>query len=755
MVKVSSSFNLNDSDVSKYTTSGITSFNNKSSGPVSIGGDLDKYTEDNENESNQYKFEITPEGRQELLNIGFYSDEIDKILDGEITIQDVVENIYKSEKRRKRIYENVFLNALKQKYPILASFECIDDIEKRITEIDEEILDITKNEDIAILNLIENMIKNNWNLETAINSPILWSYVDEHGNTFYEFDDKNYLNHAYNYRQYTLYSYKDLFGNDSEYINKLKTYLQTNPNGEQVWLYPQYSQEANDFITKLYAKKDSYKEKNSNLEKEKSELQAIVAALNEEIDYQIKYIDNYMMKEDFKENSGPNYEYDMLTEFLEKSTPESTLDSKNSSFFDNPGLSYHLIAGLIGRCLNDKSYYSENFYEPFRDGWKTSFMNKNGAVFHITDTTYGTFLSKWINTATDDEIQVYNYIYNTEGHRKALEYVEDISPKLDLKYVLQLIEKDSKWATDNKVIASSLNILLGWAYGLRAIGESLGSIINKDDLYLTNTYSTVDTYKQAITEYLAQDSEIVATLYSGGMTLVDSVIAGTFLRGIAGSEIVFTDITTKTLGPLGMSFLISGTFLGSKQYVTSLNNALLQGSPNGNAIYNALKDGAVETIWKGFAISAGSLQIFKSVNAFIKKSNDLRQIFSKTMSVASTKLTATVCRQATLNLINIVAIMVGESQFGEDDILIQRVVDCLTLDINDGTLIDLPDYIQSQINSGLTEDEAIEKAMNNFKDNIIKAIETALVYSGLDNKNDFDKSTYMISKMIAENPTFN
>lgn len=247
-----------------------------------------------------------------------------------------------------------------------------------------------------------------------------------------------------------------------------------------------------------------------------------------------------------------------------------------------------LEASLLYKMLNGDIQFNESGY----------FVDKNGNQYPSINSSDDLIrhYSEWIsrnqesgNIVSENQIKIFNYKYNTEGTEAALEYLETIAPFLDNRNVQQRRIADEAFADQHGFWSSLGSVILGPKEGIDAFIYSTMAVNSDDAILRSDTYSTSDVWRAKVTNNIAKTyGEGWAFLYGTGMSMLDSaeMIGLTVLLG--GN-------------PAAMAVL-SPVLMGSRVYISTLNDALDRGLSDTQAVQLAFSASVVESLMEAYSV---------------------------------------------------------------------------------------------------------------------------------------------------------
>jgi len=213
--------------------------------------------------------------------------------------------------------------------------------------------------------------------------------------------------------------------------------------------------------------------------------------------------------------------------------------------------------------------------------------------------------------------------------------------------------------------------------GIAAACYSLNSLAKGTDLWRTDVYSSGIQWRGSVSNAISTKNPIGAFFYDTGMSMVDTsaLIASSALTGGAGAP------------------LLSAATMGSRSYVSSLNDALDRGISLDTSIYYALGSAIIESICENYSV--GHLmnlenKIGEGTISFIKKVAPRNSIQEKALYIAAGAITQGIAE--------------GEEELCTE-VLNSFYDQILCKESSNFNLA-----VQSYLNLGMSEDEAIRNA---------------------------------------------
>ena len=316
------------------------------------------------------------------------------------------------------------------------------------------------------------------------------------------------------------------------------------------------------------------------------------------------------------------------------------------------------------------------------------YYNSDGGIVNVysNDSILSNYVL-WYSYLTDAEKSAFYYKYSY-SKSEALEYLESLSEMLNNRYVLDRKTKDEKFATENPFLASAYSVFVTPFEGTYAFLYSVSSLIRDEKIYTSHTYSTANIYRQTVASNIAAQekplSDVWSFLYSTGMSMADSAL------------LLVADVATGG-SSAALRLLLSASLMGSRAYVSTLNDALDRGLTDGQAVGLAFASAAAESVCE--SISVGKL---------LDLDNTLNAVLGNRLANIDNKLTHSICKVLGG------AIIQGISE-GQEEVCTE-ILNSLLDSLIAGDLSHFELAVQDKIAQGYSESEAIaEAARENFE----------------------------------------
>ncbi len=666
-----------------------------------------------------------------LKELGLIENDINRLLNGEISLDDLLDEIDKDPVRKRLLLnneclQNAIINLQKEGISLNTNITNLEELDEYINKLQNEFNsyyeELNNYEEYNALGNIILMLETGTDLDSALESTtVAYKYTDANGEIHYISDEpegtliedpikqgKFYIE-GKDGRKYESQNYKERYG-ESNIIKELRSNLSKEKSNflektllkqnDEVYKYDKNSDQSK-YIEAL-------KQKVSNDQKKKEEVEAKLYSLYQElgtcnylkqevtseVNYYMENINPYVMKDDFKSNNNfDTKSLETLENIKEKYNikapfQEPSLDVPKINITDKKE-EVDILSCIIngeGNITNGYLFLSNTTYE----------LTSNDELIN--------HYAIWSSEMSSKEKEIFNYLYNTdESREEAYQYLKSISKDLDKRWLATKTKEDKEFATQYHGLASLGSVVITPIEGMSALCYSLKQYanekINSDDktaqIFRTDIYSSGDIWRNTVAEDIAKsDGNLASFAYSTGMSMIDSIslIGATFATGGAGS------------------LALSAGIMGSRAYVSTLNNALDRGLSDGQAVILASSSAIVETAMEH--ASLGHL-----LNLEKKLGSGTIKIAEEIASGIENEKVAKVATKSFYILANSLSQGLAE---GEEE-LATEVLNYIS-DI--ATAKDLSEYsksIEYYLNNGYTENEAIYATLNNFKGQLQQA----------------------------------
>ena len=143
---------------------------------------------------------------------------------------------------------------------------------------------------------------------------------------------------------------------------------------------------------------------------------------------------------------------------------------------------------------------------------------------------------QYIKNLTDEERQLYNYIYKTEGRKSADEYLSLIEEELTERYTEETGEKMEQFAKEHPVLSSAYTVATLPAKGASALGGSLGAYLSGQGIDQNASYNALTNASSDIRGAVSKQIEekwgkAGSFAYDIGMSMADFLAMGVIGKG--------------------------------------------------------------------------------------------------------------------------------------------------------------------------------------------------------------------------------
>ena len=481
----------------------------------------------------------------------------------------------------------------------------LESINSRLDELREKRNSV--NESSAMKKMIT-ALQNGSNFETVSQMGAAWKYTDENGEEHLVYQQPAYDTYGsvtddtiygLDGNTYTKITYEELYG-DTDLYKELKNMLTekevshifADSTTELGWTG---TEEQTKFLAKI---EEQCKSDSKEMEKVNSEIEELVGQKNQlksmkektlsQTDYYSNNIHNYTIKSDFSENC--NYNPAKAESALAHATDSSIKDNNTTAYAYNNGfmsskVSQEDLGAILVAVANGEASLNGNY------------LTYNGVTVQLLCDDSGDTIeqySKWMPYLNDQEKEVLNYILNQEGGQAAYEYLRDkkeenvLADQLDDRWLSHKTAEDQEWATEHPYLASVASVFVTPFEGMGAAYNSWKSGLTGEEIRRCDVYSSGDVYRSTVSSNIREKyGEGWAFVYDTGMSMADSAL----LIGV-----------TALTGPAAAPIFAAG-LMGSRVYVSTLNDALDRGLDDWQAIGLATSSAAVETAMESWAVS--------------------------------------------------------------------------------------------------------------------------------------------------------
>ena len=669
--------------------------------------------------------------KRKLMESGLFEVDANRVINGEITYEELLAEIMSEEtdyRRQQLITQNLLVqNGYSSLHELALE---IANLENQVREGNKKLFGDTEyNEYYWTMELIAQLQNAGYTSysvnqlnEYAERLVVGYSYIDKNGNLIYSREDPYSTLSSDEIATMNVLYYSDIFGTTNSYSDLLN-YVNANQfsfNGSNLnsmigELNIKYEENKNDF--------EIYKE---NIDKLTNDLFAKKNLRDYILSYATYYTDNimeYTRKDNFDENSHVN---NTLTNNLDNifnlSNYTTDSESGDSVFKDNPYIKFHDSGMTLTLMVEDKETVMKMIYSMISGDGKINkdILQVAGSELYLSSDNYPILKDyfMWAPIMTEEEKACFYYKYNTEGYEGAYDYLIDIRKELDQRWLAQKTREDQEYAKEHPVLASIASVLVTPVEGMVSFFYSMECLIQNEEIMRSHVYSSGDVYRTKISSDIALNfGSGWSTLYGVGMSMADTavLIAASYATG----------------GIAAANFLLSAGLMGTRSYVSSLNNALDLGLSDGSAVTLAFSTAVVETMMESYSV--GHL-----VNLEKGLSNGLMQIIEK-------------CPAKLQKVVYVAGSCVSQGLAEGEEELCTSIVSFFAEQLIAGELSGYNQSIDNYIYLGHSEEEAISLATKDFRDECVQSFVGGFIsglgfgsFSGI-------SSTIPSTKSIANN----
>lgn len=336
-------------------------------------------------------------------------------------------------------------------------------------------------------------------------------------------------------------------------------------------------------------------------------------------------------------------------------------------------------AEMLAYILNGKVNFNDNYLQGDNGTYRVT--SADGLVQH-----YAKWLTEGRNDGiiTDEEIEVFNYIYNTKGAEAAIDFLEKLEDIVDARYYSIKTRHDQEYADSDPFGASFGSVIFTPYEGLQAIFASLNHKIFDDKLLRTDVYSSGDVWRVRVSSNIYRDyGEGWSLVYNTGMSIADTV------------ELIGLDAVTGG----SMRGILAFSTMGSRAYVSTINDALDRGIDADTAILLAASAAFAESAMESYSLGHfANLERNLGTVALSFKG----KVAEVTGSEAATKIANCVAMAVSQGLVE------GEEEFATD------ILNYMFDEIIAGKLSNSNISVENYMLQGYSEAEAKEMYTNDF-----------------------------------------
>lgn len=575
--------------------------------------------------------DITEDFVAQLSNIGFNEKDINRILNGEITIKELFVEIQSdlTSDRYNKIMENTMIQAIRdsnkeQKYDFFV-FNNMDELNAFVADKEKDLAKMIEERNTAddheldAIEMIITKLNEGYSLEQALRETVAWSYVDlETGEIKYVYTDPyadmSYIGNTGDSVMYKPLTFEEMYG-ESEYLDQIKEhcYEQTINHwfrdDEIVHRWDNYDNATREFyldmLDKVYEKRDGrakkLKELNEQIEKTVEEIDyctGIKIYIENENEYYSNNVRKYIINDDFLENCSydPTIKDDILHAMPSPNYNSGSYDRTTHVNINDKEMVVKYILAMANGDIPPSNY--------LLIGLDQYQIGSTDPTLQFLIINYADWLSQTDEngnpTITEEEIAVLNYIYNTsdnpiEDLYNYLKYENDtnitLADKLDERWVYNQQKKDEEFVKEwGGVVASIATVFHAPVEGIGAAIYSYSAVLNNQKIARSGVYSSSDVIRGTISNNIGETyGKTWQFVYDTGMSMADSayLIALTYATGG---------------GSLAIRGLLSAGLMGSRAYVSTLNDALDRGLDDKRAVFLATSSAVVETAMESYSL---------------------------------------------------------------------------------------------------------------------------------------------------------
>lgn len=230
-------------------------------------------------------------------------------------------------------------------------------------------------------------------------------------------------------------------------------------------------------------------------------------------------------------------------------------------------------------------------------------------------------IGRAINSMSDTDRGIYNYLFNTYGKDKADKYLKDYALKQSKESSEKMMKDVKEYSEKHPVLGSAASVLTTPAKWVGMYNEAYNKIKNTNEPI--NPYGVAYFYnnlQEAAREGVTQDMGQTGNfLYSTGMSILDSLVAS-------------------TAGPLG-----GAAILGGGAGTDAIKDAKERGASDNQALLTGIASGTAEALFE--KISLGNLKSLSEVPISSVKDiakNVVKSVFVNASEEAATELSNTI-----------------------------------------------------------------------------------------------------------------
>lgn len=509
--------------------------------------------------NNPIEVEITVgELIESFRSMGLCDADINRLLSGEITLPELIEEILADPERKRLLYEAAFLDQLRNiddasmalrgdVYSLNQLQDVIDQYIEKRDEIAQEIRDTYWKEiEYEVLREVIILLLNGADINDILESAygqykaIVYVYYDDQGDMYYVWngsydgciDESNDIG-GFDRRTHLLkpediaistgpgdqqglgfiayIPYAEILM-DSEYYDDIvalassrtetkkdiwgKTYTVTVPCIAD-------TPEANAFLSSFYAEYNAFSEHKVNLNKdyvdindEIFKLKQISQFVNNYLDYHLTCIEPYIYNEDF----AANCQFDMSNLTFVDEMVEDFIESNDK--VGNLTGNHEAIVKIIACILYERTNDGESIF--LSESGDVIVNGPLGLIAIITDDNMIADFFQYSDYFLEEEKNVFNYLVNSCDYEAAYQWLLDIYDEMDNRAVAAKTQEDQEYARNHPGLVVLHSIFVGPFESLDALVYSNRMVRDGFKIRSINTYVAAD----VMTETRASDIAI-------------------------------------------------------------------------------------------------------------------------------------------------------------------------------------------------------------------------------------------------------
>lgn len=228
---------------------------------------------------------------------------------------------------------------------------------------------------------------------------------------------------------------------------------------------------------------------------------------------------------------------------------------------------------------------------------------------------------------TEEEVKVYNYLYNTQGKDRADEFLDSASlhEVLNARKAEHSAQVDAKVASEHNGVASVASVLASPLNGIAYFGQAADYLgdgyIDKNAQY-NSAIKTNTMFRSTVSRDVEQKwGKVGSFIYNTGMSMADFIYQSALTRGLASAGSVGAKVAEAfTLGIMGTGAAANGTLEALDRGLSS-DKAFALGTIAGAAEIISEKV-SIEALFENAAINSDALKYFLQ-NALFEGSEEV------------------------------------------------------------------------------------------------------------------------------------